>query len=333
MLKKIFLLGFFVAVLHNTMAADIIPGKVVFYREYSYQGAALSYKVFAGGVMLVKLRNSSYYEHYFEPGEYIFQVEKDKKARIGLHIEEGKTYYVRFGIRAGMWSTITELLLVDSISGYAAVQKESMRQLAQDHVPMIRPKSRFGLNLNMGAGFESTPMVQTTDGKESSISSGGGYAVGLKYGYEFSRIFDLAVDLLYQSSELTPRISNGSISFSRGILSVTPSFIIPVDGGDAMRFKTGAGVDYYFGNTMSFDTGKIQGGFKDKWNYSNTLGFHASVIFEMNMSEKWSFNYGLKWYNVNYEFNSGGIYFPVDNNLGKPGGSGIDFLMGFIYHF
>ncbi len=312
---------------------DSISSKIVIYREYNYQGSAVSYKVFVGDSTLVKLKNNSYYEYSCLPGEYGIQIGNFKETKMNLKVEQNKTYYLRFGLRTGVWSAIPELLLVDSISAYPVINSGSIRKLDEHNTPMIRPKNRFGLNLNGGFGFESTPMLTTIDGRESTISFGGGYAIGLKYGYEITKHLDLAIDLNYQVSDLNPNLRNADVSFRRGIISVTPSYIIPIDGGDAMRIKLGAGLDRYIGSELSLDLSELIWDFKEKWSYKSSLGYHVNAIFELNVSENWSFNYGLKWYNVAYTFKKGNNYYPTEQNLESPNGSGIDFLFGLYYHF
>lgn len=333
-MKKLLLSAFLVLLFApSVLCNDTIPGKVIFYREPNFQGSAVSYKVFVNNTLVVNLRNNSYFIYNCLPGEYDFRLNKDQAAKIHLKIEQGKVYFLRFGMRTGFWSGIPELLLVDSVSALPALRSGTMRLIDEKNSQLIRPENRFGLNINSGPGFESVPMVTTTTGDESKISFGGGFAIGLKYGYEFGKHFDLAFDLNYQRSELNPYLKNGEISFERGYASITPAYIVPIDGGDAMRLKFGAGLDYFFGSILTIETGEISGGFNDKWKYNNPLGFHLNVIFEMNFSDKWSANYGLKWYNTAYKFTSGEYHYPTIDKLTNPDGSGIDLMFGFYYHF
>ncbi len=330
--KQILLLGIFLMLIQSVYCNDSIPSRIIFYRENSFQGSSISYKIFAGDSLVVKLKNNSYYSYSCLPGEYDFQINKFPQTKLRLKAEQGKTYYLRFGIRMGLWSGIPELLLVDSISAYPAIYNGSMRNL-DNNTPLVRPKNRVGLNANAGGGFKSHPMAITTEGKESKISFGGGFGIGLKYGHEFNKHFDLAADFNYQFSSLTPFLKNADVSFSRAIVSVTPSYILPIDGGDAMRLKFGIGLDSYYVPKLAIDLSKLSEGFKDDWTYKNSFGFHLNVIYELNVSDNWSFNYGLKWYNVSYSFEEGHIFYPLAEELKTPNGSGIDFLIGFYYHF
>ena len=223
--------------------------KIIFYREFNYQASAVSYKIFANDQLITRIKNASYYIFNCEPGEYNLQLEKIKDSALNINVEENKTYYVRFGIRMGAWSALPELLLVDSVSAYPVVINGSLRQLDEHNTPLIRPKSRIGINLGIGGGFENIPMIETTDGDDSKISFGGGIAIGLKFGREFSKHFDLAFDLYYQFSELRPVLENADVTFNRGVLSVTPSYIVSISDGETMRLKFGGGFNYYWSNS------------------------------------------------------------------------------------
>ena len=250
-----------------------------------------------------------------------------------LKVEKGKTYYLRFDLKMGFWNTTAELTLVDSISAFPKIHNGKMQELPPSNRTFKITKNRLGMNLNMGAGFQNTSLITATNGIKSTISFGGGSALGLKYGHEFSKHFDLAFDLNYQENELTPRLSNAKITFGRGIISITPSYILPIMDGETMRMKFGAGLDRYFGSVLSIDMSKIPGGFKDKWNYNSSLGYHLSAIYEMNLNQFWSLDCGLKYYSVSYKFMEGLNAFPTDSKLITPKGSGIDLLLGIYYHF
>ncbi|MGC8823158.1 MAG: DUF2846 domain-containing protein [Bacteroidales bacterium] len=292
----------------------------------------MSHKVYVNGLEITRLKNNSYFEFPCAPGEYSIQVGNYKETYMRLPVEEGKTYFIRFGFRTGTWSAIPELILVDSISAYPTVYQGNMRNLNITPVE-ARPKGRLGISFGLGGGFASIPVVKINDNKESNISFGGGFVFGFKYGYELSKYFDLAFDACYQFSSLSPTINNGDVTFKRWIFSLTPSLIIPISDGETMRIKLGAGIDGYVENSLNFHLSKISGGFSEDWSYKNTAGYHVSVIFEMNASSNWSFNYGLKWYTVSYSFESGGLHYPTDNNLKEPNGSGIDLVVGIYYHF
>lgn len=200
--------------------------------------------------------------------------------------------------------------------------------------PVYRYKNRIGLNGGGGTGFTSVSIVTLTDGTQASISFGGGTVGNFEYGYEFTRHFDLAIDFGYQASALDKTIQNGSMAFNRGIISLTPSYILPLTRRDKTRFKFGVGIDWIYYAYLNFDLSKVKGGVKDDWKYNGAFGEHLSIIFELNTNNRrFSFDVEFKLYNANYSFNSGSYSYPTNDDLKKPSGSGIDFLFGVYYHF
>lgn len=333
-MKKITLLFVFLGYTVLSVANNPLS-KVIFYRDNNYQGSAMSFKVYVNDSLIVKLKNSSYYEYNCPPGDYNIYVKNYQGGRLLLKVEEGRTYYVRVGLNVSFWTSTPELLLVDSLSAHNIIYyNSSMRKLDGTNAPMNRPKNRININSNFGGGFQSHPIFITTDGKDAEVSFGGGIGIGVSYGCELSRYFDILAGIDYKSSWLSPALQNGDASFNRAFISLTPAFIIPIDGGDAMRFKLGGGVNYYFSNKFNMEGSEIPGGFDDKWTYSSTFGYHLSFVFEINVGENFSLNYGLKYYGVNYDFHSGRIAYPLNGNkLKNPDGSGLDFIIGMGFHF
>ena len=263
---------------------------------------------------------------------YDFSVEKSRMANILLNVEPGKTYYVRFGVNVGLWKAVPELLLIDSSQAEQRIASGSMREL--DGSPIVRPKNRIGINVGVNGGFQNTPMIEMTDGGVSKLSYGGGSSFGLEYGHEVSRNFDLAFNVKYQFGGLSPHLQNADMTFRRGVLSATSSFVVPLGSNETSRLKFGAGPDWYFGSNLDIDTDEIPDGFVGNWKYNNPLGFHISAIYEGRPSDKYSYTIGLKYNNVKYKFNSSSsIYYPIDTDLSRPNGSGIEVVCGFHYHF
>ena len=310
---------------------SVFSSEVIFYRENVYQGSAVTYRIFSEDSLIVKLSNNSFYVYECNPGVYDFSVEKNRLAMLRLNVEPNKTYYVRFGINVGFWTAVPELLVVDSISARQRIASGSMKQL--DGTPTVRPKNRIGLDFGGGAGFNNMTMLETTDGRDVKFSFGGGVLVGLQYGREINKHFDLAFGLKYRSSSLSPTLQNAKMMFGRGVFSATPSYIIPISGGERSRLKLGVGADYYFGTKLKIDLDEVQNGFTDDWKYNNPLGFHVSAIYEVSPSDKFSYIMGVKYANIQYEFERGNFTFPTNEELSRPGGSGIDFVLGFYYHF
>ncbi len=310
----------------------VFSSKIVFYRESNFYGSALTYKVYNGDEMIGKLRNNSYFEYSCEPGTYNFKINKLNNTNLRLEVEESQTYYLRLSIRTGMWSSIPELILVDSISAYPAIASGEMNNINSE-IPMERAKNRIGIDFNMGGGISNIGMITTTDNEESTISFGGGFGVGIKYGYQFSRHFDLSSQIYFQESSLRPYLKNAEIAFWRNAISITPALVLPIGDGYLMKFRIGAGFDKYWGAKMRLETSEIPDGFDDTWKYNSNIGYHVVINYELNPSEKWIINYGIRYYSVNYEFDSGETTFPISNELKTGNGSGIDFTLGLYFNF
>lgn len=208
--------------------------------------------------------------------------------------------------------------------------KAKLRQNISDHRKF---KSRICINIVEGSGFKNIPVAKSADGTETSISFGGGSGVELEYAYEFYKHFGLAFDIGVQLSELDIPMSNGSMSFSREFLSVTPSFILPFGRRKIMNLKFGGGIDWIFNAKLKMKLSKITGGIDDNWKYKNALAEHLSIIYELKTGRRFSFNAGFKLYNANFTFDSGGLYYPNGGDLKNADGSGFDIILGANYHF
>jgi hypothetical protein len=308
--------------------------KIVVYRDASPYAAAVSYKLLIDHQFQVKLRNNSYYEFTCVSGMHNISIDGYKQFGLDLNVKPGNTYYVRFGIKMGVWISTPELILVDSLSALPTIENGNMYNLNDSDKAEIRTKNYIGFSGVLGFGTNNIPLLTTTEGKESKLSFGGGFGIGLNYGYQINRYFDLSFGMNYQISQLIPYLSNADISFSRGMLSFTPSLIIPIDGGYSMKLKLGGGINKAIGTKLSIDTREISDGIKDDWKYNNPFGFHLEGQFEMFLSNYWSLVYSIKYYNIIYEYESNNYgYFPTEVDLGNPDGSGIDLRFGIYYHF
>ncbi|NVN93735.1 MAG: DUF2846 domain-containing protein [Bacteroidetes bacterium] len=334
-MKKIFIILFlFLGCAHYSFSNDTLTSKIIIFRENSYYGSLINYKIYANDSLIVRLMNNSYFQYNCLPGKYSISVNNDTNNRIVINTEAAKTYYIRLGINTGFWSNSPEILMVDNAMASSRIKKSTMKEISENKISFSRPQHRIGLNFNIGGGFTKIIMFAMANGDESCISFGGGYGIGLKYGYEVNKLLDIAIDANYQYSMLIPYLDNASSSFQRYYISITPSLIIPFKKGETMRFKIGGGYSYYWSPILQIKSSKISEGWDDTWKYENVSGFHACLNFEMNMSKKILMNYGFKYYNVTYKFKSSDIKYPGSGNaLYSPNGSGIDFVLGVSYLF
>ncbi|MDD2798811.1 MAG: hypothetical protein PHV20_09490 [Bacteroidales bacterium] len=326
MKTKLFFVSLLLIVFAFTIDCKAENGKIIFYRESSIIGSSSDYKIFVNDTVM-KIRNGSYNELSCTPGDYIISIKNSPAMPIRLNVADNKSYYVRFILYPGFWSTIPELILVDSISAKRTIHSRQLKDF-NNKTLWIHPRHQIGVNLEVGVGFENTTMAMTTDNTESKISAGGGIGIGVKYAYQFSKHFEGDVDLNYKYSELQPYLNNASVSFSRTNLSVTPLYVFPLGDGYMMRLKIGAGPDYVLSPHLDINTVKLIGGERAQADYNSAFGFHVRTIFEMYFGQNWSFIYGLNWTNVNYDAKT---YIPSEFN--KRDGSGIDFMTGIYYSF
>ena len=336
-MKKIFYLFVLcIGLLKFSFATDLPKAKIYIYRPNNFFASSIGFKIYAEDKLIVRLKNNSYVVYECIPGNYTFSIDKKIDSRLKINVESGKTYYFKVNVNIGFWTSQPELILIQDTATAIAQIKNT-----KEYFPEIEfntnqhPKFRIGLNLAFGGGFKKTAVYSTNNGNFSYISTGGGYGIGGKFGYEVSNHLDIAMDFNYQFSFLIPHLNNAENTFKRGYVSLTPSYIINVGDGEKMRFKIGVGYDYYFDNMLIIDGKNVpKDGFNDTWKYDKTSGWHASIINELNISDKFSLSFGIKYYYVKYKFKSSYLMKPDDDSgLKTPDGSGIDILIGYNYHF
>lgn len=79
-------------------------GRIVFFRESTMLGAAISYKVRTGAdgqTVLGTLSAGSYFVVDADPGAFTFTAATESKDAITLEVEEGEMYWVEGKIQAG----------------------------------------------------------------------------------------------------------------------------------------------------------------------------------------------------------------------------------------
>jgi hypothetical protein len=76
-------------------------GKVVFFRESKFAGAAVSFKVREGAQELGKLSSGTYFVANLPVGAHAFTVHSEAKDVLNLEVEPGETYYIQGSISMG----------------------------------------------------------------------------------------------------------------------------------------------------------------------------------------------------------------------------------------
>ena len=305
---------------------------VVLYRPYHESGAYLKMKITANEEPVIGLANWSYYTFQTKAGEYSFVCSMQHESELKLTVEPGKTYYVRCAVGYG-WSGKPLLELVDPAIAATEIKNWELREQTYKPTSLDRPKSRIGAVAGGGFGFESIALFIDEDNKDVTLSTGGGFSIGAKYGHEVSKYFDISCDFFYQRSTLSTRLENARASFDRMVFTLTPALIIPVMNGDIYRFKLGAGVGYYRVGGMYIDATNV-GGEEITLNYDAAIGGHVSAVFENNATENFSTLVGLRYYNVNYTYIRGGSTHETNvREFISPRGAGVDLIVGLFFHF
>lgn len=197
-----------------------------------------------------------------------------------------------------------------------------------------QPKNRIGIEFGQAFGFQSIPMVEYENGSTSDMKFGDCTGVGVNYGYQFAKHFDLSSSFGYYWSGLTPKSKYGSVVFKSFRISLTPAFVIPLGANGLRRFRVGAGLDFCFSNQLKLNLSKMINGVNDNWTYDRALGYHFNALYESYfINENWSSYLGVQYYGVGYSFVSGSVAHPTDSNLKSPNGNGVGLIFGVNYRF
>ncbi len=333
MKKQFLLILAFVTLLHSAIAADNTNGRIVVYFATKVNIVAKPYEIMANDSLVARIRNNSFAEYTCKPGSYNIRITNAPTANTSINVVAGKSYFVQIMTMPGFWKPQPIFMQVDSISGNNIIKNYGVEKLDKDFSPFPRAARRFSVSVISGAGFTDKPIVYLNNGDEATISAGGGVGIGLKYGYEINRFFDLSFEYNYHYSMLMPNVKNANVSFSNSSIAITPSLIIPYADGDVTRFRLGAGIDKYFGENLNLKTSQLAGGLDHKFNYTSNIGTHINFVYETNLTKTWSMNLELIYHNINFDFKPSVPGEQVDPNFNKMDGSGIDLNIGVSYHF
>jgi len=116
-------------------------------------------------------------------------------------------------------------------------------------------------------------------------------------------------------------------------ITITPALVIPIKGGEILRFRLGVGPGFYSLGTMKIDASEINGQ-KFTFKYNTAAGFHGSFMFESNIMERGAMELGIRYSGIRYKLNENqSTHTSSDDEILKPNGSGIDFIMGYNFRF
>lgn len=327
------LLLFSLATFSQDNVPGAVPSEIYFYRLPNYTGSTTGITILADNQPVVKLRNGAFYKFSIQPGDHIFSFSFASPVRLRLITEPGKIYYISCYYNMGVWSGVPMMELVDATSGKAMIDGKGLKEQAYEPVSLKKPRSHIGLRLSAGIGFEKYAWFIDENNKDVTLSTGGGFGIGAEYGYLINDFFDITLNGSFLGSSLSENLKNAKASFNRMGISITPSFIIPIKGGEILRLKAGAGGGIYSFGTMKVDATQL-GDLKYTFKYKSAPGFHLQLVLESNFSEKGTMGFGIKYDNIHYKYTSAGSsHNPADPQLLNRNGSGITFLMNYNFHF
>ena len=108
LLASLFVLAGCAATGNSFSAADPAPtnsGVVYFYRPAAFTGGALNIMLVDNGVHISRIQNGQFIKHLAIPGKHTFHTDTmaiDKTVEFDVQV--GETYFVRVGLRQGMWA-------------------------------------------------------------------------------------------------------------------------------------------------------------------------------------------------------------------------------------
>jgi len=308
--------------------------KIVIYRNNASPENSSPYKILSNETLVTELQNKNYFTFYMPEGMLNLRAYYIVSADLRVPIVKNKTCYIRLDVRTDHDKQLAKMVVVDSLT---ATNEILSCKVPNIHTPIrnkLIPYNKIGFSLGAGWNFDRVPIIVTTLNNDASIGFGGGINAMISYTREFSDYFGMDFDLSTQTSTITPYLTNATVNFNRGCLSVNPFFIIPLRADKRKRIKLGAGLDYYFSTGMKFEMEKLKDGFNAEWTYNQPLGYNVTGMFEEIFHNNWSVHVGLKLCNVTYRFeSSNGYWVPSDPALGNPNGLGLFFLAGVGYHF
>lgn len=307
-------------------------GTIYFFRLPVYSGSAAGMTIFSNGQPIVRLKNASYFKYPVTPGDYIFSFAMPSGATMNLRIEPGKEYFIKCYLDMGLWSGIPVFEPVEDEAGRTMIKDNRLAELDAEQISVKPLNSRIGLQLSGGAGFDKFPWFLDQNGDEVNLSTGGGFGIGLEYGYRPGKNFDIEVGGMYLSGSLSEKLKNVSASFTRFVFTATPSFVIPLRN-DQYRIRLGAGPSIYTNPKMKVDAPEL-GYDQLEFRYKAAAGFHVQCLFETSFSERGAMSLGIRYTNASYRFIEQGSSMLVPYpDVEKPSGAGIDFILGYCFHF
>ncbi len=182
-------------------------------------------------------------------------------------------------------------------------------------------------------GSESYPFFTDSYGNEVTLSTGSGVSGGFEFGYDFTRMFNLALGASYNFSNISARANNADGSFRAMGLYLTPSFMFPARPDPGIKILIGAGPDFYAFGTIKIEAEEA-GGENMTFKYKPAFGYHAQILFQLRFDNESFISIGPKYYRVSYSYREkGSTHFSTIREINNPNGSGFGLYVGIIQKF
>ena len=99
-------------------------GLIYIYRESEFTGSLRGVYIDANGKRIGALNSGTYFVYETTPGETVVSVENwlGKDISRTLQVEAGKSYYVKGGVKMGLWDAVPYINLIVAEEGAGAVQ-------------------------------------------------------------------------------------------------------------------------------------------------------------------------------------------------------------------
>jgi hypothetical protein len=307
--------------------------EIIFYRIPGSPGPGSDVSIYANRQPVLFLKYGTSARFVTQSGDYTFSAGLGNSSAVRVHAEPGKTYYIKCDFTVSFWASKTVLILMELSAGRSEISEHNITEQPPQPIAEDGKRSRLGLIVGFGFGFESIALFGLQNGDDVTLSTGGGFSMGGQYAFDITRKINLSLDCFYEESTLSTSLSNGDGTFDRMGVTVTPAYIIPIRGGYQYRIMAGAGAGLYCFGTMFVDQSQV-GGTKYTLKYYTAPGFHLSMVFHAKFKPHTGMSFGIKYYNVQYKFtDDGNPVQPTDPAFLNPNGSGLDFTFGYHFNF
>lgn len=307
-------------------------GTIIIYRDKALQGAAISFPVEVNSEKVVRIKNGSFFVKQLPAGVYWVSAKGETESKVNVVILPNDTIIVRCGVNTGFWTFRPDLVQVDTRSAKEQFAFKNLKNLSDKKFDLLNRKFALGFQVGSGFGLESIEAFTLDNNKGLYISSGGGLFIGADALHCIHKNFEMAYDVRYQFSSLTPAHKDVDATFSRGVVNVSGYGVIPFKN-DIIRLKIGAGAGLYYGGYLNIDGSKANLDVVDL-KYKPSLGFRTGIIYETILGG-YSYSMSLHYTHVNYQYReaklNGYSAIPTEKKLATPNGSGIELSM--LIHF